>query len=75
MSRFSTLNYLIFSYYSGRKEVESLQNVVSVSDNAMYSDEMEFEPSLKSINAIINFASQCEVLKSKNAGNIELNLN
>ena len=75
MSRFSTLNYLIFSYYSGRKEVESLQNVVSVSDNAMYSDEMEFEPSLKSINAILNFASQCEVLKSKNAGNIELNLN
>jgi hypothetical protein len=75
MSRFSTLNYLIFSYYSGRKEVESYQNVVSVFDNAMNSDEMKFEPSLKSINAILNFASQCEVLKSQNAGNIELNLN
>jgi len=75
MSRFSTLNYMIISYYSGRKEVNLLQNVVSDFDNAMDLDKMEYEPSLKSINAILSFASQCEVLKSKSTGNIELNLN
>jgi len=75
MSRFSTLNYLIISYYSGRKEVESLQNVVPDFDKCMDFDTLEFEPSLKSINAILNFASQFEVLRSEYAGNIELNLN
>jgi len=75
MSRFSTLNYMIISYYSGRKEVNLLQNVVSDFDYAMDLNKMEYEPSLKSINAILSFASQCEVLKSKSTGNIELNLN
>ncbi len=74
MSKFSTLNYLINSYYAGKKEVEILHL-----DN---SDELDvdfnsigFEPSQSSIDAILNFASQLEVLKSGNVGNIELNLN
>jgi hypothetical protein len=38
-------------------------------------DQIEFEPSQSSIDAILRFASQCGVIKSGNNGNIELNLN
>ena len=75
MSRFSTLNYLINSYYAGEKEVESIQITLNDFDNAMKSDVLENEPSQKSIDAILNFAKQYEVLKSVRTGNIELNLN
>jgi hypothetical protein len=34
-----------------------------------------FEPSQTSVDAILSFASQYEVLHSRNAGSIELNLN
>jgi len=34
-----------------------------------------FEPTQACIDAILSFASQFEVLKSGNVGNIELNLN
>jgi len=67
MSKFSTLNYLINSYYAGKKEVESCQIIVD--------DLLGFEPSKNSIDSILNFASQFEVLKSVKTGNIELNLN
>jgi len=69
MSKFSTLNYLFNSYYAGKKEVEFLQT------QEIVSTEPEFGPSQKSIEAIISFASQYEVLKSSSAGTIELNLN
>ena len=38
-------------------------------------DQIGFEPSKSSIDAILNFASQYEVLQSHKTGNIELNLN
>ncbi len=74
MSKFSTLNYLINSYYASKKEVEilHLNNSVEFDDDF---NQNGFEPSQSSINAILNFASQLEVLKSGNVGNIELNLN
>jgi hypothetical protein len=75
MSKFSTLNYLINSYCAGKKEVESLLIGVNNFDDAMEFDGIGYEPSQKSIDAILSFASQYEVLKSKRAGNIELNLN
>jgi hypothetical protein len=74
MSKFSTLNYLINSYYAGKKEVEILHHTNSVEFDDDF-NQNGFEPSQNSINAILNFASQLEVLKSGNVGNIELNLN
>ena len=74
MSKFSTLNYLINSYYAGKKEVE----VLHLNDSVESDDDFNlsgFEPSQSSIDAILNFASQLEVLRSGNIGNIELNLN
>lgn len=74
MSKFSTLNYLISSYYAGKKEVEILQ----FNDSDKFDldlNQIGFEPSQRSIDAILNFAWQLEVLKSQNVGNIELNLN
>lgn len=76
MSKFSTLNYLISSYYAGKKEVEILRSAGFASDNYdMNVDQIGFEPSQNSIDAILNFVSQYEVLKSGKTGNIELNLN
>jgi len=74
MSKFSTLNYLINSYYAGKKEVEilHLNNSIEFDDDF---NQNEFEPSQSSIDAILNFASQLGVVKSGNVGNIELNLN
>ncbi len=75
MSKFSTLNYLINSYYNGKKEVESIKTPENDFNTVMELDMCGYEPSRKSIDAILNFASQYDVLKSKNTGNIELNLN
>lgn len=75
MSRFSTLNYLINSYYAGKKEVEIFQtNEKNIETEANF-DQFGFEPSTDSITEILNFASQYEVLKSAKTGNVELNLN
>jgi len=74
MSKFSTLNYLINSYYAGKKEVE----ILHLNNSFEFDDDFnqnEFEPSQSSIDAILNFASQLGVVKSGNVGNIELNLN
>lgn len=76
MSKFSTLNYLINSYQAGKREIEQLQfhkeyNTIQ----RLNVDQSEFEPSQESIQAILNFASQYEVLQSEKTGNIELNLN
>jgi len=75
MSKFSTLNYLINSYFDGNKEIESFSTADNDFNDVMDFDVMKYEPSQSSIDAILNFASQYEVLKSKNTGNIELNLN
>jgi hypothetical protein len=76
MSKFSTLNYLINSYQAGKKEIELFQFSEEVSENYILDfDQEEFEPSNNSVNAILNFASQYDVLFSEQTGNIELNLN
>jgi len=76
MSKLSTLNYLVNSYYAGKREAEILQ-ITDFSSTSFESntDQIEFEPSQSSIDAILKFASQYEVLHSKRTGNIELNLN
>lgn len=75
MSKFSTLNYLINSYQTGKKEIELFQFSDGFSENYNEIDQFGFEPSQNSINAILNFASQYEVLQSRKSGSIELNLN
>ena len=76
MSKLSTLNFLVNSYYAGKKEVEILRYVGCPSDIFDTSSELDtFEPSQSSIDAILNFASQYEVVNSRSTGNIELNLN
>jgi hypothetical protein len=76
MSKLSTLNYLINSYQAGKKEVELFQFSENNSETCITDvDQIGFEPSPKSIAAILNFASQYEVLQSRETGNIELNLN
>lgn len=75
MSRFSTFNFLINSYYDGMKEFDCLQDPEAVFDEIMSADEVGFEPSQGCIDAVMEFASQYDVLKSETAGTIELNLN
>jgi hypothetical protein len=76
MSELSTLNYLINSYQAGKNEVELFQFSDETSKNyQLNTDQFGFEPSQNSIQAILNFASQYEVLQSRKTGNIELNLN
>jgi hypothetical protein len=74
MSKFSTLNYLINSYYAWQKELEILQ-CIAFNEINMDLDQFGFEASQSSIDAILNFASQFDVLKSQHVGTIELNLN
>ncbi len=74
MNKLSTLNYLISSYYEGKKEVEILNFNNTCNEDVIF-NQAGFEPSSKSIDAILNFASQFDVLKSQKTGNIELNLN
>lgn len=71
MSKFFTLNYLISSYQARKKEVE----VYQLFGKHTEFDQMESEPSQNSIDVILNFASQYDVVKSANTGYIELNLN
>jgi acetolactate synthase small subunit len=73
MSKNSTLNFLINSYYTGAKDVKNFP--IELLDVSIENDLFEMEPSKKSIDAILSFASQYDVLKSEKAGNIELNLN
>lgn len=76
MSKFSTLDYLINSYHAGKKEVEIFQFASENSENYKLDfDQIGYEPSQSSIDAILNFAFQYEVLPSSKIGNIELNLN
>ncbi len=76
MSKPSTLNFLANSYYAGKKEVNIFHYHGFSSDNSGSNPDLSFfEPSQDSIDKILNFASQYEVLNSRKTGNIELNLN
>ena len=76
MNKLFTLNYLISSYRAGDRKVEFLQHLKDdFEDFALDFNHIELEPSQSSIDAILNFASQYEVLHSRKTGNIELNLN
>lgn len=76
MSKKFTLNYLISSYQAGKRKVESFQQDSDDFENCPLDlNQFGFEPSQRSIDAILNFALQHEVLQSCKTGSIELNLN
>jgi hypothetical protein len=64
------------SYQAGKGKVELFRLASDDSENCSLDfDQIVFEPSRDCIDAILNFASQYEVLESRRTGNIELNLN
>lgn len=76
MSKLFTLNYLINSYRSGQVEMKLLQYPVEdFEDSIPDINHIELEPKQSSIDAILRYASQYEVLESGETGTIELNLN
>jgi len=76
MNKFFTFNYLISSYWAGKGKVTSFQHPTKhFGDCTLDINQIGFEPSQSSMDAILNFASQYEVLNSHQTGTIELNLN
>jgi hypothetical protein len=75
MRKLSTLRYAISSYDVNKKQIE---RIIQLSDYENYDldfEEFGYEPPQSCVDAILNFASQFDVLKSGNVGTIELNLN
>lgn len=76
MNKFFTLNYLISSYRAGKGKLKSTQTPVGdFGDCTLDINQIGFDPSQSSLDAILSFASQYEVLHTHQAGSIELNLN
>lgn len=77
MNKFFTLNYLISSQQAGKGKVTLFQYHPwnDFGDATLDIHQIGFDPSQSSLDAILNFASQYEVLHSKQSGRIELNLN
>ncbi|MGE5395758.1 MAG: hypothetical protein ACM3P1_13530 [Candidatus Saccharibacteria bacterium] len=77
MNKISTLNYLINSYKAGVAEAKLYREypVEDCEESILKRNYTEYEPSQHSIDAILNFASQYEVMPSRNTGPVELNLN
>ena len=74
MIKNSTLTCLIKKYSSG-KEVNFETCINSLEDFLVQMDLEGFSPSEKSVNNILNFAASYEVIRLKEAGFIEMNLN
>lgn len=70
MKKNSTLIYLVNNFQT---EDAAYKEVDKVIGNALTA--MDFEPSKRSIDNILNFARSYEVLESKNTGHVEMNLN
>jgi hypothetical protein len=76
MNKFFTLNYLINSYKSGQAECKLYQYPAADFDESILDRNIvEVEPLQSSIDAILDYASQYEVVESEQTGKIELNLN
>ena len=76
MNKLSTFSYLISSYGAGTGKGKSIQFPANkFEDPILDFNQIGFEPSQRSMDAILNFASQYQVLHSNQAGFIELNLN
>ena len=76
MNKLSTFNYLISSYQAGKGKLKSFQTPTGdFGDCTLDINQIGFEPSQSSMDAILSFVSQYEVLHSQHVGSIELNLN
>jgi len=70
MRKISTLTYIISIYQNNERKDEILSEELFTD----YNGEI-YEPAPESVEAILSFARSYEVITSKSAGNIELNLN
>lgn len=77
MNKIFTLNYLINSYKAGVAEAKMYSecSAQDCEESILKRNHTEYEPSQRSIDAILNFASQYEVIPSNSTGPVELNLN
>ncbi len=71
MKKSSTLIYFVNNF---KTEKETQKRVDSESDYALLA-KMDFEPSERSIENILNFARSYEVLETESSGYVEMNLN
>lgn len=70
MKKHSTLIYLVNSFYAEKKTRDRVDNAIEKSLTTM-----EFEPSERSIENILDFAQSYEVLETKSTGYVEMILN
>lgn len=76
MRKISTLNYLINSYQTGKKNVDwTYLSAFDNEKNQALNVTEEYEPSKNCIDSILSYAAQYDVLNSQSTGSIELNLN
>ena len=70
MKRNSTLIYLVKIFQSNKSKINCIDYIIENELTAM-----EFNPSERSIENILNFARSYEVLETKSSGYVEMNLN
>ncbi|NOR73565.1 MAG: hypothetical protein GQ525_00240 [Draconibacterium sp.] len=70
MKKHSTLIYLVNNFQA---DAETQSRVDDVIENELTA--MEFNPSERSIENILNFACSYEVLETESTGYVEMNLN
>ena len=72
MRNYSTLVYLVNNFREEMNSKDTFELDEGV-ENSFTS--MDFEPSKRSIQSILDFASSYEVLETENTGYVDLNLN
>ena len=77
MSKFFTLSFILNAYRPGQKKTTQKLQSDSFDDEVYLQllDENGFEPSKRSVDAVLNFARQYEVYESETTGSIELSMN
>lgn len=75
MSNFSTLTYLVNNFQADLNTTNL--NIISSANESSFAtmEEVNFEPSIRSIKNILNFARSYEVLETQNTGYVEMILN
>ena len=71
MKKNSTLIYFVNNFKSEKKTCKKVEN----KSNFALLAKMDFEPSERSIENILNFARSYEVLETESSGYVEMNLN
>jgi hypothetical protein len=73
MRNYSTLNYFVYSFQSKLNQFSLIE--ASVNRNSETMSKKNEGPSDRLVENILNFARSYEVLKTKETGYVEMNLN